>query len=659
MSEQFDWHVGEDENDEMPEEVIVASSRVMFPLLFVIGTAVTLLFLIGSWQVGRKELAQSENDLQSEVQALLNFQHDAFLQGDGNLFFAAYYPDPAFEAAQLLPYNLAAHRAGLQATRVRQQDEMVWVNVSWEAENETYQRILFFTRRSNRLIQVASDEAFWGELVVRETEWGTLQFYEIDREWVTAFETAVNQTINSLCANNCSQPLTISIVDHYGETAVADQIQIPSPRLIALDKNGDPAPLFWLMLEQKIVDRLTPATIKYAVPPSNEYNLQPLLNYKQAAMEFMALNPSITVELTFLETIPDDSRSLTAEFDGAAVMPTEEMLAAGLVYDLTNYIKSDPDFDEADFYEQIWQGALWQGRVWIVPQAAQMRVLFYDNKAYQDAGLPEPSLRWTWDEMEQDVFQIVPKARQDALQWGFLDTGLDSLYSYAYNWNNQCTLAAAILCQTPLRTQNVAAALEWYQQMINQERGMPNLVEQLPNLLGPVSISYMNDEVSQQELEEFLLLNFQTSRRTAAIWVDVPVDYERQFLLARLGVVSFPGSDRFDGITPLRVQGSFVSQESERPFAVWQWIKFLSNQRPSPRYIPARPSVANQMGFWQTLPHPLGNVMRTAFPFARPIKITEQTAITWEQVTAVISGESTPDQAANQRNNVFWFKDIR
>jgi len=657
MGDQFDWHVGEDENDEMPEEVIVASSRVVFPLLFMIGTAVSLILIIGSWQAGQKQVAKSDDNLQSELQALLDFQHDALLQGDGNLFFTSYLPDPAFQAAQLLPYNLAAHRAGLQATRVRQRNNLVWVNVTWEAEDETYQRILFFTRQSSGFAQVASDKTFWGEPIARKMDWGTLQFYEVDQEWAAEFETAVRQNIDTLCANDCSRPLTVSIVDHYEETAVADHIQIPSPRLIALDEDGVPAPLFWTMLEQKMTDRLTPATIKFAVPRRNDPNTPSFLNYEQAATRFMALHPNITVELIFLDTMPDDLRELATQFDGAAVTPSQEMLAAGLVHDLTDYAKSDTDFDQADFYEQIWQGALWQERVWMTPQAAQMRVLFYDAKAYQAAELPAPSLRWTWDEMAQDVSQLRQKAEQDVLQWGYLDTGLDSLYSYAYNWNNQCTQTATILCQTPLRPPNVAAALEWYRQMAVDEQNMPNLVEQLPELLGPVALSYLSEAAILNQQEEFLLLNLQTSKRVAAIWVDTPINYEYQFLLAQIGVVPFPGSDRFDGITPLRVQGNFISQESERPFAVWQWIKFLSYQQPSLRYVPARPSVANGMGFWRTLPLPLGDVMRTAFPFARPITIEEQTAITWEQVTAVVSNELTPTQAANQRNDILWFNE--
>jgi ABC-type glycerol-3-phosphate transport system substrate-binding protein len=152
-----------------------------------------------------------------------------------------------------------------------------------------------------------------------------------------------------------------------------------------------------------------------------------------------------------------------------------------------------------------------------------------------------------------------------------------------------------------------------------------------------------------------LVWNLQGARRQAAIWVDLPVLYEHHLLLAPIGVIPFPGSDDSDGITPLWVHGNFVSQQSERPLAVWQWLKFLSYQQPLLRMIPSRPSVAEEMGFWANLPPQLGEAMRVAFPFGRPVTIEEQSYLSWAQVTAVVSGELSPSEAAQQRPDIAWF----
>jgi hypothetical protein len=88
---------------------------------------------------------------------------------------------------------------------------------------------------------------------------------------------------------------------------------------------------------------------------------------------------------------------------------------------------------------------------------------------------------------------------------------------------------------------------------------------------------------------------------------------------------------------------------------VWQWLKFISYQRPSPRLIPARPSVAEEMDYWAGLPSPLDEVMSGAFPFALPVTIEEQSLISWEQMAVVVSGELSPDEAAQRRHDLAWF----
>ncbi len=89
---------------------------------------------------------------------------------------------------------------------------------------------------------------------------------------------------------------------------------------------------------------------------------------------------------------------------------------------------------------------------------------------------------------------------------------------------------------------------------------------------------------------------------------------------------------------------------------MWQWLKFLSYQHPAAtRLIPARPSVATEMNFWGSLPPELGDAMRVGFPFARPVTLAEQTYLSWGQVEAVVSGELSPVEAAQQRPGSAWF----
>jgi ABC-type glycerol-3-phosphate transport system substrate-binding protein len=312
------------------------------------------------------------------------------------------------------------------------------------------------------------------------------------------------------------------------------------------------------------------------------------------------------------------------------------MIAAGLVYDLTDFADSDPTFFATDFYEAVWQGAHWQDRLWFVPHSATLKLLFYDKAAYQLAERPEPSWQWNWAEMETDMSAMIAAQPPDSvMEWGYLDVGRDTLFAYAYNESGRCRREN---CPTSLQPQQIQAALKWYQQMV--------AYNQMPDV----------SSLTPYEREEFLLSN-QSARRHAAIWVEEPVSYEHHLLLNAIGVAPFPGLDLFDGTTPLWVDGSFISATSKRPYATWQWLTFLSKQPHLSgfRYIPARPSLAAQAGFWFALPRALADPMRAAFNNARPVTIADQLYFTPEQITAVAGGELAPTTAAQIQPTIHWF----
>ncbi|MCP4360832.1 MAG: extracellular solute-binding protein [Chloroflexi bacterium] len=650
MSDQFNWQIDEggdqsafDGPDPRPNDKRRWD--------FWVGTAVLLCLLIAGWGITRHQLDRGQTDLRQQVQTLLDLEQKAFLARDGDLFFSAQAQDAGWFSDQLRPETQALYRAGLTVTNVQLVEDTIWANVTWQEGLDNYQRVMFFQMNNGRLQHIPHAPAYWGRPFRLETNWGALAYSEMDNGWSEEISLFAGQVISDVCAAGCLEdrlPLTIVLATDAGQTADPNRLHIPSPRLLALDIAGQPADLFWQTVRRRIETHLTPVTVRFAVPsPADQ-----LLEYEPAAQEFMALHPHIQIELITIDTerIRLNSRpgfhlgkydaAELLVYDGAAFPLTEEMLASGAVYDLTDFVRSDPDFDQADFYEQVWQGAWWHGRMWFVPQAGAMNVLYYDKTAYQLAEHPEPSLRWTWDEMAQDMIIVSNPGAQYQPNWGFLDLSSDALFSYAYNWENNCQEAIAVHCNHPLEPQAVAAALEWYRQMSGEPGQMPDLTQ-----------------VAKSEREN-LQLTWQSARRQAAIWVDAPIDYEFKLLLDPMGVVPFPGSDRFDGITPLWVQGHFISQQAENPQAVWEWLKFLSYQPPNSqfRYIPARPSVAMETRFWQILPRDLANVMRTAFPFTRPVTLEEQRYFTWEEITAVLSGETTPTQAANSQPDLVWFE---
>jgi ABC-type glycerol-3-phosphate transport system substrate-binding protein len=657
MGDQFKWEFEESAEERPPPD------GHRGPRTGVLTFWITAIFIIaavaGTWITIRQRNEKAKAGLIASAQEILDLQRQALSTSDGDLFFSLQTSDPQWFTAQLLPENQAVIRAGLTATNAEDHGEYIWVNAAWEDDKgAARQRILFLEPRAGRLRQAPIDPAFWGNLQHKDYAWGTLWYHAVDDPWADRIGNTIGDSIDGLCQDICLEdrlPLTIVVGDGFEDTAEPGTLYLPSPRLQGLDLDGQPSSLFWEDLDRRMMSYLTPAVIRFAVPPRRNRGAdQWIVNYSRLAEEFMALHPEISLEIVEVDVQPPDRSRLAKEFDGAAFVPSEAMLASGLVRSLDDYVDSDPDFDRDDFYDQIWQGAVWHDRTWFMPQAAEMPLLYYDLKAYEHAGFSVPSSRWTWEEMAEDVATIVAgQPQKGVLAWGYLDVGMDTLYSYAYNWNNQCTEETAVFCQMPLSEQNIAAALDWYAQMARQPGQMPDLVNQLSDSFSPTQMASL--ETMLRDDPYTLLLNFQGSQRKAAVWVDSPLHYEFNLLLAPVGVVSFPGSDRFDGITPLSIHGSFISGNSAYPLAVWEWLKFLSYQSPVPRLIPARVSAADRSGYWQQLPRPLGNVMRTAFPFSRPVTIGEKKMITWPQVADVLSGELTPVQAARKREALRWF----
>ncbi len=121
MSSKFDWQISE---GDQPAEVkrvrwpVIASTTIVF-------IAIASVLILGYWGYNRRREARNKERLMAEIQTILDLQHKAYLEGDGDLFFASQDNNPDWFSAQLLPENQAANRAGLQVTEVQEWGENI------------------------------------------------------------------------------------------------------------------------------------------------------------------------------------------------------------------------------------------------------------------------------------------------------------------------------------------------------------------------------------------------------------------------------------------------------------------------------------------------------------------------------------------------------
>ncbi len=634
MSKQFQWKFDTETNPPTEEPRHGSGGTAVWrrgipALLAILALATTWLWL-------RAQNLQAQQVLRENVQAVLDLGQLALERGDGKLYFELHESRPDWLATQLTASQQNMVRAGRLVTKVEQPADTIWANVTWEEAGDNLQRIQFFSWHMGQLREVATDTDYWGRAQSQEQLWGELSWFSTDAQWAEAIGAHVADTIDLLCAVECATgrlPLKLQVRSDAAATAEPGHITMPSPRLVGLDADGRPSHKFWTLLDEQLADQLIPGTVRFAIPPPHLQRI----DYEAAAAAFMRENASINLELVVLDDISSNAEQI-AQYDGAAIVPPLEWITGGIVRDLTDFAWSDPAFDRADFYEQIWQGAIWGDRLWFMPLAADMPLVFFHRDAYVEAGLIGPTPGWTWADLKREAMTLRDGRLESGaeLTWGYLDQGFSTLYAFAFSQQEACRNSTVRPCAAALSDKDIAAALAWYAEFMEDGRTTPD-ISQLP-----------------ATERERLLIN---SLFRTALWVDSPVYFEHRSLMFPMGVAIFPGEDGLGGSTPLWTRGGFISSSSKRPLAVWEWLKFLSDQPPMARYrlIPARPSVANTSGYWGGLPGAIGEPMRLAFPSARPVRLADQGAFSWEQVGKVATGAISAEEAVSLGTRPAWF----
>ena len=319
----------------------------------------TLLALLSGWWTGNRREARQALLLADEIDALLVAERAAFLAGDVDVRLAFHDPDPAWQAAQFLPYQQTPLAAGQRVDRVEDDGNLLWATLAWDTPSGPATRVAFFRRTPNGLQRVASEPAYWGGLRQTEQRWGSLRLSRADAD----FHDAIADFISRTAAANCDAPcpaLTVIVDAGFAPATTAGTVRVPSPQLVGLDAAGQPGAPFWAVLG----DALRAATeeqrlVRFGVPDEST-----AAAYRPLAAMYAAANPGHDVEIVVAPDLLTDPAAALSVLDGALLFPTAELIATGHVADLTSYVYDATGFDQGDFYAQIWDGGWWRERMW-------------------------------------------------------------------------------------------------------------------------------------------------------------------------------------------------------------------------------------------------------------------------------------------------------
>lgn len=323
--------------------------------------------------------------------------------------------------------------------------------------------------------------------------------------------------------------------------------------------------------------------------------------------QFHDQNPTITVNfvplpLSFGDSAESYYRTLASTADTSLILGRSSQMGS-YFRDLQPQIDTDADFRQEDF----WPDGLSacqdeQGRTLGVPVNLFMSGVFYDEQAFQAAGLPLPQPGWTWDDFRKATAAL---ASQDAsgIRYGFADPTYASVVSPLLSDH-------FLNMDGDIDSQSLANELQWYVDLAKQ------------GALYPMQ-GTAGGEANQQAEERWKAM-FQGSR-PPAMWfgrlqdpipglagISEDTDPARLLAITRFGFAPFPvaSADASAKTTPITAQCVAMSAGTQYPQAAWKWAKFLTEQRllhdasqiSEKLIIPARSSVAEASGFWANLP---------------------------------------------------------
>lgn len=330
--------------------------------------------------------------------------------------------------------------------------------------------------------------------------------------------------------------------------------------------------------------------------------------YEPLIEQFNAQNPTITVKFMPFPAFTNESQHeyyqrIASAADATMLLTGRSSQIAAYFRDLQPLIDLDAGFDSNDF----WPDALSacqddQGYVFGLPVNLYMSGIFYDEEAFQAAKISFPQPGWTWDDFQQAAFSLAHQ-EEKGIYYGFADPTYASIISPILKDH-------FLKMNGNIDPQVLAKELFWYVDLAKQSAIYP-----IQGLAG--------GEKTQLAEENWNAL-FQ-GMNPPAMWfgrLQDPVpglagivednDPSTHLAVTRFGFAPLPvaSDDPNSKTTPLSAQCIMMSAGTKYPQATWSWIKFLSEQRlihdssqlSEKLVIPARSSVADKSGFWDSIP---------------------------------------------------------
>ena len=331
--------------------------------------------------------------------------------------------------------------------------------------------------------------------------------------------------------------------------------------------------------------------------------------YDPLIKEFQQLHSEITVQIVENRSV-DSSQGFTDYARRQASIADVSMINIGYpsfrsgnyFLDLQPLIDADQTFNSGDYWTNSLTGCRdLKGQVMGIPWSLRIYGVFYDEKAFDDAGLPKPAIGWTFNDFRKAVLAF---SSENENTYSFVD-GLEISASLLGPWVGQNINDSGGEIN-PFTMQN---DLQWYRDMAISNDVYPVRDLNIDNVQFEVE---KRQALFRQENSPVMWLGSLSDPIPGENNTSSPDQPFSGLAIDEYGFAPIPVS--FTGIsndtTPTDVQCIGISAGSLHPQAAWEWISFLSHQwlvRDTSQaqdlaQIPARRSVAEAVEYYKNIP---------------------------------------------------------
>ncbi|MCG8350136.1 MAG: extracellular solute-binding protein [Chloroflexales bacterium] len=319
------------------------------------------------------------------------------------------------------------------------------------------------------------------------------------------------------------------------------------------------------------------------------------------AQQFSQDNPMIQVQIR--DSDPSDDRQglieAAATSDCFAWPTTLPADVAQTTLDLQALIAADQSFEIGDYPPALLAPFQRGTALYGLPYTAEYRVLYYNQAAFEAAGLPPPHSDWTLDDFA-NAAQRLTHTTGETQQYGYAPSynGPNDVFFFLDRFGAAAVQESEGTLQPAFTDPQVIAALQYHVNLLRNHS--PH--QELPGYKSNSSSSSSSSPSSAVVVAEIDYI----SSGQIGMWLHSGIRPDvwgegRQSGNGSGFAPSFiaPPAGR-SGITAndIRLSGLYIAAQTEHPQACWEWLKYLSGQTAHlQNEFPTRHSIADSEAF--------------------------------------------------------------